>query len=66
MSSSYKSYIRKYLVMKPEVQKIFNDLDEYLNYCRFNLLKYDPKDLYKSNQYREFLRKTKNPVNAQS
>lgn len=54
MAVSVPNHIKKYLVMKPEVSRIFNDLDAYLDYCRFNLLKYDPKDLYKSDQYREF------------
>jgi hypothetical protein len=32
--------------MKPEVVKIFNDLDNLLNFCRFELLPYNPSDLY--------------------
>ena len=40
--------------MKPEVIKIFDDLEAWLNHCRFNLLKFDPADLYKSRDYREF------------
>lgn len=48
------AYIQKTLIMKPEVSKIFDDLEAWLDYCRFNLIKYDPKDLYKSKEYREF------------
>ncbi len=48
--------IQKTLVMKPEVSKIFDDLDQWLDHCRFNLLKYDPKDLYRSKEYREWMR----------
>lgn len=40
--------------MKPEVKQIFNDLDAWLNHCRFNLTKFDPADLYKSNSYLEW------------
>ena len=46
--------IQKSLVMKPEVTKIFDDLDAWLDHCRFNLINYDPKDLYKSKEYKEF------------
>lgn len=38
--------------MKPEVNKIFDDLEAWLDYCRLNLLKYDEKDLYKSQEYK--------------
>lgn len=47
-------YIEKYLRIKPEVDKIFDDLEGYKNYCRFNMLKFDERDLYKSEQYRKF------------
>lgn len=43
---------------QPEIQKIFDDLEEYLDYCRFSLCKYDPKDLYrKGTPWEEFNRK---------
>ena len=32
---------------QPEIHQIFDDLEAYLDYCRFNLCRYDPKDLYK-------------------
>ena len=50
------SYIQKTLRMKPEVTKIFDDLDRWLDHCRFNLSNYDPKDLYRSDVYRWFQR----------
>ena len=40
--------------MKDEVKQIFEDLEHYLNYCRDNMLKYDERDLYKSEQYKKF------------
>ena len=50
------AYIQKTLRMKPEVTKIFDDLDRWLDHCRFNLINYDPKDLYRSDAYRWFQR----------
>lgn len=40
--------------MKPEVTKIFDDLDEWRDHCRFNLIKFDEKDLYRSKEYKEW------------
>ena len=48
------AYIQKTLRLKPEVTKIFDDLDRWLDYCRFNLIKFDEKDLYRSLDYRKF------------
>ncbi len=48
------SWLNKYLTMKPEVNKIFDDLDAYLDYCRFNLLPFNPADMYTSPQYKAF------------
>jgi hypothetical protein len=50
------NYIQKTLRMKPEVTKIFDDLDAWLDHCRFNLLPFEPKDLYRSDAYRNFQR----------
>jgi hypothetical protein len=49
-------YITKTLRLKPEVTKIFDDLDKWLDYCRLNLINYDPKDLYRSMAYKSFQR----------
>ena len=51
---SIPNYIAKTIRLKPEVTKIFDDLEEWLDYCRFNLIKYDPRDLYRSPEYRAF------------
>jgi len=48
--------VQRTLRMKPEVSKIFDDLEAWLDHCRFNLLNYDPKDLYRSKEYKEFQR----------
>ena len=48
------AFIQKTLRMKPEVTRVFDDLDAWLDHCRFNLLPYNEKDLYRSNDYRRF------------
>ena len=53
-------YIEKYLRMKPEVSRIFDDLEVYKEYCKDNMLKYDERDLYKSEQYKRFEKDLKN------
>lgn len=51
---SQPKYIERHLHMKSEVTKIFEDLEGYLDYCRYNMLKYDERDLYRSEQYKRF------------
>jgi len=43
--------------MKQQVEKIFNDLDAYRDFCRYELREFDPAHLYdKSNfNYRAFM-----------
>ncbi len=50
------TYITKTFGMKPEVSKIFDDLDNWLDHCRINLLPFNPSDLYKSPEYKHFAR----------
>jgi hypothetical protein len=40
--------------MKKEIVKVFEDLEAWRDYCRFNGLKFDEADLYKSRAWREF------------
>jgi hypothetical protein len=47
------AYIQKTLFMKPEVEKIFDDLDKWLDYCRFEMINFDQKDLYRSREWKE-------------
>jgi hypothetical protein len=49
-----EKWLEKYLRMKPEVSRIMDDLDAYRDYCRLNMLKFDEKDLYRSEQYRKY------------
>jgi hypothetical protein len=48
------AYIQKTLRMKPEVSRIFDDLDRWLDHCRMNLLPFNPTDMYKSQDYWRF------------
>ena len=57
--ASQPVWLKKYLRMSPEVTKIYNDLDAWLNYCRFRMIKYDEADLYKSVEYREWQERRK-------
>jgi len=50
------NYIKKSLRFKPEVHKIYDDLEKWLDHCRFNLLPFNPADLYKSKEYKEYQR----------
>jgi hypothetical protein len=49
-------WLAKYLTMKPEVKKIFEDLEAWYDHCRLNLIDYNPADLYKSKSYKDFQR----------
>lgn len=48
------NYIQRTLRMKPEVSKLFDDLEAWLDHCRLNLLPFNPADLYKSHEYKKF------------
>jgi hypothetical protein len=52
-------WLKKYLRMTLEVSKIYNDLDAWLNYCRFRMIKFDEADLYKSVEYRDWQERRK-------
>ena len=45
--------------MKAEIRQIFQDLDAWLNYCRFRMIKYDEADLYRSPEYKEWQERRK-------
>lgn len=57
MSVKVEKYNLKYLKMKPEVSRIFDDLDAWLQNCKWKMRKYDPADLYKSDHYKKFEQK---------
>lgn len=39
-------WLKKYLTMKPEVTKVFNDLEEFHDFCRFEMLPFNEANLY--------------------
>jgi hypothetical protein len=45
MIKSYKGYA--YFDNNPNIVKIFQDLEAYQDFCRFELRNFDPADLYK-------------------
>lgn len=49
--------------MKPQVEKIFDDLDQYLDFCRFELRDFNPANLYDkgSETYRAFVNSQRPP-----
>jgi hypothetical protein len=51
------TWLKKYLTMKPEVNKIFDDLEAWHDHCRMELIDFKPEDLYKSNEYKEWSRR---------
>ena len=55
MAKNYNDY--KYFENRPDVVKIFEDLEAWHDHCRFNLLDFNPAHLYKSPEYKEFARK---------
>lgn len=57
--ASQPKWLPKYLRMSPEVTKIYNDLDAWLNYCRFRMIKFDEADLYRSPEYKEWQERRK-------
>lgn len=58
---SHPAYIQKTLVMKPEVSKIFSDLEAFHDFCRFELLPFDPANLYnrKSDVWNQYFNATR-------
>ena len=51
------AWLNKYLTMKPETERVFDDLDAYLDYCRFELCEFNPADLYRKDSvnYQSYL-----------
>ena len=50
------SFITRTLVMKPEVNKIFDDLEAWHNHCRSEMIEFNPCHLYKSKEYRDWVK----------
>jgi hypothetical protein len=45
MAKNYRDY--SYFENRPDVVRIFDDLETYHNYCRIELCDFNPADLYK-------------------
>jgi hypothetical protein len=45
MAKNYNDY--SYFENRPDVVRIFNDLEAYLDYCRITLQPFNPADLYR-------------------
>lgn len=43
---SNKQSKQRYFDRRPDIVKIFDDLDSFLDFCRIELLPYNPADLY--------------------
>jgi hypothetical protein len=55
-----QEWLKKYLHMKPEVEKIFEDLELYFQFCRDYGYVYDESHLYNEySSYGEFVKMTK-------
>ena len=42
--------------MKPEVSKLFSDLEAWHDHCRLEMINFDAKDLYRSKEYKDWQR----------
>ena len=53
---SQAKWLDKYLTIKPEVTKVFEDLEAWHDHCRFEMINFNPADLYKSKEYKDWQR----------
>lgn len=62
------SYNKKYLRMKPEVNQIYNDLDEYRDWVRLQYpqIPFNEADLYKNSSpnWQKFLKSKNRPAHS--
>ena len=49
MAKNYKEI--NYFESRPDIVKIFNDLEAYLDFCRFELMPFNEADLYNRDSY---------------
>lgn len=57
-----KTKQKSYLKSRSDVRQVFEDLEAYHDFCRFNLRSFDPAELYRrdSHNYRAFVASLKN------
>jgi hypothetical protein len=51
MAKKYKKYEHTYFNNHPEITKIFDDLEVFLDFCRLNWMPFNPADLYNRESY---------------
>ena len=49
-------WLAKYLTMKSEVKKLFEDLEAWHDHCRLELIDFNEADLYRSKNYKDWQR----------
>ncbi len=68
MAKNYNDY--KYFENRPDVVKVWDDLDAYLDYCRIELCEFNPADLYRrdSANYSAYLasKRTRRPYQGKN
>lgn len=59
MARNYKTY--SYFENRPDVVKVFEDLENYLHFCRIELREFNPAEMYRkdSKNYGAFLASTR-------
>jgi hypothetical protein len=66
MAVNVPSYIKKYLKMKPEVNTIFNDLEEMHDFVRmqYPAIAFNEADLYRNSSptWQKFIRRKNKPA----
>ena len=55
MARNYKDY--QYFANRPDVVKVWEDIEAWLDHCRFNLMDFNPADVYRSQAYKDWSRR---------
>lgn len=55
MARNYKDY--QYFANRPDVVKVWEDIDAWLDHCRFNLMDFNPADVYRTQAYKDWARR---------
>lgn len=66
MAINYRDY--KYFDNRPDVVRVFRDLEDFHDFCRFEMCEFDPANLYRKSSYiyREYLKWKRFGANYQS
>jgi hypothetical protein len=55
MAKNYKDI--NYFETRPDVVKVFDDVEAWHDHCRFNLLDFNPADVYRTQAYKDWARR---------